>query len=215
MSFRIEQPEVIKEQFYPEYLQQDIKNFKAKHAILDIKQNSADDMAIKFFQLAKDRDLEIIHEIKKIHRVKRGTKERLVYSDNLRLLDKEGNEVKQHLLTLGTSRHPIIEKGQNKAGEPILVPGGTKITHDIEFNAKEVDRIVKLCHPDYRDQISYSYSEVPNNSKEPFNLMKKYNIRSEQIFKTATNSEIKKMIEQKKQTIESLSELYSPLPSKP
>ncbi|MDR4491381.1 MAG: hypothetical protein R2685_10850 [Candidatus Nitrosocosmicus sp.] len=205
-DFSIEQPEVIREKFYPPYLQKDIANFKEKHAILKIKENSVDDMARKIYQEAADRELELIHEVIKIHRVKRGGKERLVYTDNIHLNDKNGNEIRQFLHTYGTSRHPVIK--ESKDGK--LVPGGIKVEHDIPFNIDEFNKVVELCHEDYRDQITFAYSEIPIDSKEPYNLQTKYAIKNKDIFITATNKEIKKMIQLKKQDIENLSELQAP-----
>lgn len=212
MSYSIEQPEVIREKSYPQYLQDDIANFKAKHAKLDVsKENSHDDVAIKFYQKVKELDLELIHEVKSIHRVKRGGKEKLVYSDNLRAVDKEGNDVQEFFHVYGTQRHPVIAKARNKNGDTVWIPNGVKITHEIDFNAKEVEKIIKLCHPDYRDAIAFSYSEIPVDSKDNYNKREKFAIKSEEVFKTATNREIKKIIETKKQTIENLTELYAPV----
>lgn len=207
MSFSIEQPEVVREKYYPEYLQEILNNFKAKHAIYKIKRGSHDESAVDFYKLVRERELKLVHEITRIHRVKVGGKEKLVYGDNLHAIDKNGNEVRQFYSRYGFTLHPIIKEDRNKNGDTILVPGGIKLEHQIDFNEKEVNKIIEMCHPDYRDNIKFSYCEVPMDSATPINLRQHFAIKSEELFKTAPNKIIKKMIERKMQNIEELSEL--------
>lgn len=206
-SYRVEKPEVVREKFYPPFLQKDIENFKKQGAILEIKPFSYEDNVIKFYQRAMETENTLIHEINGIHRVKRGTKDKLVYTDTIHSIDKYGNDVEQFCMTYGTSRHPKLVPSKDRNGNPIMKPDGVRITHDIEFSPNEVDKIIELCDEQYRDQINYSYSEIPIDADIPYNLKAKYSIKSLEIFKTAPTKIIKKMIEQKKQGIENVSEL--------
>ena len=206
-NYRVEKPEVLREKFYPDFLQKDMANFKAQGAILEIKPYTPDDQAVKFYQRVKDKEYTLIHQNIGIHRVKKGSKHKLVYTDNIQALDKYGNYVESLSRTFGTSRHPVLVPGTDKMGDPIMIPKGVRISHDIDFTPQEVDRIIAMCDPEYRDQINYTYSEIPLDSKYPFNIKGKYKIESLEIFKTAPAKVLKKMIERHKQNIESLSEL--------
>lgn len=206
-SYRVEKPEVIKEQFYPDFLKKDIDNFKKQNAILEIKPYTPDDQVVKFFQRVKDKEYIIRHQIIGIHRVKKGSKNKLVYTDNMMAFDKYGNYVESLSRTLGTSRHPVLVPGVDNMGDPIMIPKGVRIEHDIDFTPQEVDKIIELCHEDYRDQINFTYSEITLDSKYPFNVKTKYKIESLDIFKTAPNKVLKKMIERKRQNIEKIEDL--------
>lgn len=206
-NYRLEKPEIIQEQYYPDFLQKDIDNFRKQNAILEIKPYTPDDQVVKFFQKVRENEYKIIHQIIGIHRVKKGSKEKIVWTDNMIALDKYGNYVDSLSRTLGTSRHPVLVPGKDNMGNPIMIPKGVKITHDYDFTPEKVDELIKLCDPEYRDAIIFTYSEVTLDTKFPYSKKIKYKIENLEIFKTAPNKIIKKMIKEHKQNIEKLSDL--------
>jgi hypothetical protein len=212
MSFTIEFDEEVEEEYHPEYLREIFANFKAKRA--KYKKTGEDKRAIDFYRIALDRDLEVIHQITNIYRVKKGgLGEKLCYSDNLIIRDKDGNDLvdPQFYRTYGTTKHPVIAYETDRNGRKKPIPSGIKIEHKIPFSAEEVDKIVDLCHEDFRNQINYVYCEINKDAKEPVNETHTYQIKNPEIFKTASNKDIKRMIQAKRTEIDSLSELNAPV----
>jgi hypothetical protein len=211
MSFTIEFDEEIEEEYHPDYLKQIFANFKAKRA--KYNKTGEDKRAIDFYKIALDRELEIVHQITNIYRVKKGgLGEKLVYSDNLIMRDKDGNDLDPKFYrTYGTTKHPVIIYETDKNGRKKPIPNGIKIEHKIPFSAGEVDKIINLCHEDFRNQINFCYCEISNDSKEAVNPTHTYQIKSQDIFKNASIKDIKRMIAAKRTEIDSLSELNAPV----
>ncbi len=205
VTFKIQQPVMQRVKYYPDYLSKDMENFKASNAVYPMVKD--DDNAIDFFKKAKDRKLNVINEIKTIYRTKRGNKEFTNYTLNFRLVDDNGIETGDEFLhVFGCEKFPKI-KEVIKNNEIKLEPDGIRLQHVIPFNAKEVEKIIKMCHDDYKENILFVYNEIPNDSGVPVNQHRTDLIRSEKIFKEATNREIKKIIEKKANEIESLDDL--------
>ena len=212
VTFKIQQPVMQRVKYFPDYLAKDIENFKSQNAVYPMVKD--DDNAVDFFKKAKDRKLNVINEIKYIYRTKRGNKEFINYSLNFRLVDDNGVETGDEFYHIfGCEKHPRI-KEVIKNNEIKLEPDGIRLQHVIPFSGKEVEKIIKMCHDDYKENILFIYNELPNETGVPVNQHRTDLIRSEKIFKEATNREIKKIIEKKANEIESLEDLntFKPKP---
>ena len=204
-SFRIEQPAFVREKYYPEYLSIDMENFKKKNATYPLTKD--DDNAVEFYKKAKDRKLRIVNQVINIYRTKRNNKEWTNYSLNLRLYDDEGNHIGDEFLHVyGCEKHPIIRE-VIKNNEIALEPAGIRLEHKIPFNAQEVEKIIDMCDDEFKENIKFIYNEIPSDSKSPTNERTTQLIRSEDIFKNATNKQIQKIILKKANEIESLDQL--------
>jgi hypothetical protein len=203
-SFKIVQPVMQRAKYFPDYLLKNMENYKNKNAEYPLTKD--DDNATEFLKLVHDKKYIVKNEVKAIHRVKRGSKEYLCYSMNLLAFDEDDNKAAEFYHVYGWNIHPliksIVDRGQEK-----LVPDGYKIEHEIPFSAKAVENALKLCHPDYKENVWFIYSEVPLDSKVPVKESRTQLIKSEEIFKNATNAEIQKIVKKGLNEIEDLRQL--------
>ncbi len=196
-TYSIEVEKEVQEEHYPEFLVKDLDNFKKKHARLKLSDDDKD--AVKFFKKAYDLKIEPVKELKGIHRVKKRSKHYFVYTLNLKLLDEDGNDVGQYCHTYGTERLPVIREVTSPNGQIKRIPNGIRIEHKIPFTDKEIDNIIKkMCDEDYREEIRFTYSELPADSNDPYNMHKKYSIKSIEVFKQANYKQLQKLIAKKK-----------------
>lgn len=209
-TFKIVQPAMVRQKFYPDFLETNIKNFKDKNA--EYPMTKDDDNAVEFLKIVNEKKLKIVNEIKNIYRVKKGSKLFLVYSNNMRAIDDDGNVIDQYYHLYGYELHPKI-KNNPKTGK--LEPDGIKIEHKIPFTPKEVEKVIKMCDEEFRENIWFLYCEVAQDGSQIVNQSRTQLIRTEDVFKNASPKEIKKIIEKRANEIESLTELETFIPPSP
>ena len=201
-TFKIVQPAMVRQKYYPDFLETNIKNFKDKNA--EYPMTKDDDNAVEFLKAVNEKKLKVVNEIKNIYRVKRGNKLFLVYSNNQKALDDDDNVIEEYLHLYGYELFPKIKKNP-KTGK--LEPDGIKVEHKIPFTPKEVEKVIKMCDEEYRENIWFLYCEVAQDGSEVVNTSRTQLIRAEDVFKNATAKDIKKIIEKRANEIETLAEL--------
>ena len=107
-TFKIVKPAMVRQKYYPDFLETNIKNFKDKNA--EYPMTKDDDNAVEFLKAVNEKKLKVVNEIKNIYRVKRGNKLFLVYSNNQKALDDDDNVIEEYLHLYGYELFPKMEK---------------------------------------------------------------------------------------------------------
>lgn len=192
--------------FFPDYLLQNMENFKAKNAEYPLTKD--DDNATEFLKKVHDKKLIVKNQVKSIYRVHRGHKDYLCYSLNMVAYDEDKNKIAEFYHVYGWEVFPLIRQ-VIKGNQEVLEPDGYRIEHNIPFTADEVKKIIKMCDPEYREDINFLVCDVPLDTLQPVNTSRTNLIKSEDIFKAAEHKVIQKIVSKGANEIEDLNQLES------